>query len=207
MTNEPLICLCRNRFGTRGLFGDGGEADQKQESSCGRRIQASSMHRKSNTFQPAAQLSELAGARAKWSQSCTNDRKHFASSLTSKRGERDSHPGKSKVIFLQTGNQLQSQWTRRPFSALFISLLPSNSHYLASHSQGWSSPTFDCNVFRRVAGQVLWHHSRNLRRLILIRLIKLSRGARACSSNRPVLLIQVQVERCKSFWDALALLP
>ena len=52
MTNKPLICLCRNRFGTRGLFGDGGEADQKQESSCGRRIQASSMHRKSNTFQP-----------------------------------------------------------------------------------------------------------------------------------------------------------
>ena len=52
MTNKPLICLCRNRFGTRGLFGDGGEADQKQESSCGRRIQASSMHRKSKTFQP-----------------------------------------------------------------------------------------------------------------------------------------------------------
>lgn len=78
-------------------------------------------------FSPAVQLSELPGTRAKWSQSCTNDRKHFASSLTSKRGERDSNPGKSEVIFLQTGNQLQSQWTRRPFSALFISLLPSNS--------------------------------------------------------------------------------
>lgn len=36
-------------------------------------------------------------------------------------------------------------------------------------------------------------------RVIAIRLIQLSRGAKACSSNRPVLPIQVQVERCKSF--------
>ena len=35
------------RFGTRGLFGDGGEANPKKGSSCGRRIQASWMH--SNT--------------------------------------------------------------------------------------------------------------------------------------------------------------
>lgn len=135
MTNKPLICLCRNRFGTRGLFGDGGEADQKQESSCGRRIQASSMHRKSKAFQPRC-----------------------ATEWTS----RHKGLGSLRSYFCKQGTSFNPNGQGGLFQHFSFLFCPATPQYLASHSQGWSSPTFDCNVFRRVAGQVLWHHSRNL---------------------------------------------
>lgn len=109
-------------------------------------------------FSPAVQLSELPIARAKWSQSCTNDRKHFASSLTYKRGERDSILGSLRSYFCKQGTSFNPNGQGGLFQHVSFPFYLATPHYLASHSQGWSSPTFDCNVFRRVAGQVLWHH-------------------------------------------------